>query len=528
MSSHTIIDREHKNTCRLHSIVLGEIDAIAHTMGLSAGDPGLGGYETSLARCGCMRCTTFRFLVHAFRRKYQYSDLHEDVQGHIDHVLQYLPRKKNGGMKLPRRPITPKDQFRRLLLEDGKLVWDEETHPWPDDERIHYRRLKQEYIRYITHCAVCGHDLSPFSTHILTTEDKWHPVQLCEDCRSDRKFVQVCMRCDVPYLMNNYRATAAYFDPASGGLLCAWCRESMKYCDRCLGYGERGIKCACRARNVGLHNWDYKPRWVFYLGEKERREFDTLFTGLEIEMAIPTVSLVDTCAHLINKEAFFYAVHDGSIGDHGRQGHMGLELVTMPFSRDHWYEQMQASLAEMLDKIKVNRCRAWDTTTCGFHVHLSRRSFTPARLYKFLSLFMGNISFTLDAAQRKEDEWFEQYSSLRAEGVTKPHLIRKALDRIEPRRRARYVGINTTNKRTVEMRVFKGSLKLATIEKNIELCWAAYDWSQVASLRAPTLGSFLSFVESEKDIYPHLHNFLDARGHYRVGLGDSTPFEGDS
>jgi hypothetical protein len=72
----------------------------------------------------------------------------------------------------------------------------------------------------------------------------------------------------------------------------------------------------------------------------------------------------------------------------------------------------------------------------------------------------------------------------------------------------RYVAVNLENDASVELRIFRGTLKPSSFMKSIEYSHALYTYSQCAAL--PRLGadSFVEWITPQRKTYPNLIAFL--------------------
>ena len=78
----------------------------------------------------------------------------------------------------------------------------------------------------------------------------------------------------------------------------------------------------------------------------------------------------------------------------------------------------------------------------------------------------------------------------------------------------RYRAVNLENNATVEIRIFKGTLKKETFLKNIEFCKSAFDFTKQAGRRSITLDKYLEYVQAHKNELPNLHQWFIAKGIY--------------
>lgn len=200
----------------------------------------------------------------------------------------------------------------------------------------------------------------------------------------------------------------------------------------------------------------------------------------------------------------------------------GMEIVTAP-----------RGLAEHIERFSAWNIdpgyRAWDTGQCGMHVHIHSRAFTEMTLGKFL-MFINvdtNAAFLRKLAGRHpiKDGWAARYCA--QEGR---EILGNPKAAIKGKTAERYRMVNTQNLSrgeaerlgldpfhysgrydTVELRVFKASLKKERLLAQIEFSHAAVLFCRVASYRQLDEESFLKWLRMNVRSYPHLADWYGVR-----------------
>ncbi len=198
-------------------------------------------------------------------------------------------------------------------------------------------------------------------------------------------------------------------------------------------------------------------------------------------------------------------------------GYSGFEIVTCPADlgvhRQRW---PQLYTMDGFKDGKTGYFRAWDEyDTCGFHVHVSRASLTDFQIGRMLDFInnKANAKFVHMVAGRGSDR-FCKYIPKEPGDKTHPitdvfHPTEKVISREEdnPRNRSRRVALNLSNKKTVEFRIFRGTIHPRHIVRNIEFCDAVCDYCYPAARSYRDMAdykNFIKFVESNKKSYPFL------------------------
>jgi len=220
-------------------------------------------------------------------------------------------------------------------------------------------------------------------------------------------------------------------------------------------------------------------------GRKVRRA-DLLYIGAEVEVESDsnTSAGVALWRDRFGSEQDCYLKEDGSLDD-------GFECVTHPRSLESWREFAAGEFGAFLSDLQRIGYRSWDRHNCGLHLHLSRDSFHgPAHLWRFVALIALNPVQAKRFAGRSSG--YADFDSLNS-----GRLISKTHGNTSRHSDA----VNLSNRDTVEVRIFRPSLKAATVLGAVEFCHAAHAYSLAASARDVYTGAFswagfVRFVQS--------------------------------
>lgn len=202
---------------------------------------------------------------------------------------------------------------------------------------------------------------------------------------------------------------------------------------------------------------------------------------------------------------------NGHYSEHMGQMYAGIEIVSAPADiiahRKYWAK---------LSGCKAYRyLRAWNTETCGFHVHVSRSSLTTLQIGRML-VFINhpkNKKFVHEVAGRSESR-YTKYLPKELTDAAHPERV-VSPDEQKPRDRARRVALNISNPKTVEFRIFRGTVNPRHIIRNVEFCDAVCDFCYPASRSIKELGDkdcFVKFVDKNRKRWPLLAEWLVAHG----------------
>jgi len=227
-------------------------------------------------------------------------------------------------------------------------------------------------------------------------------------------------------------------------------------------------------------------------------------------------------------ESYCVCKSDGSLP----QG--GIEIVTAP-----------RGLAEHIKRFKAwdihSSYRAWDTGRCGMHIHIHTKAFTALTLGKFIMLVNAetNADFIRKIAGRHplRDTQARDYCASESQDILdNPNTALKG------KASSRYRMVNCENMTrsernrlglqceihkpydTVELRIFKASLKKERLLAQIEFTHALVMFCRVASWKDLTGESFKKWLKTTRNAYPHLADWYGIRR--RAGAKNSAPTEG--
>jgi hypothetical protein len=243
--------------------------------------------------------------------------------------------------------------------------------------------------------------------------------------------------------------------------------------------------------------------------------FGNFTLGVELEMcAGGRSSMREAIADVRDQlgEDYCIAKSDGSLPSDG------FEIVTAPRGLDEHIRRFKSWQVK-------SGYRAWNAGTCGLHVHIDSRAFTPMTLGKFLMFINddNNADFIRSLAGRhpKTDSQARHYCAADDQSLlTNPKTAVKGKDS------ARYRMVNVCNMdrdemmrlgidhykfdtsgrkfNTVELRIFRASLKKERLLAQIEFTHAAVMFVRSASYRDLTHGAFKGWLAKSYALYPSL------------------------
>ena len=332
-------------------------------------------------------------------------------------------------------------------------------------------------------CSSCYHDRFSICDDCNETvrSDDMNTVQgrsgadrfVCDDCRGDYSW---CANCDEYVHEDNYDGN-----------------------DLCIGCADDADSEEEEEEEQVIKNYGYKPRPTFFRVSNN----DNVYLGIELEVERGANSETNhTKMALLIEQDFLYFKTDGSLDN-------GFEIVTHPMTISY-IKKHKNVWADILNLLRSNKYRSYDTRTCGMHIHISKNAFTTWHLYRFMKFFVDNSDFVTKISQRKVEN-LDRWAALTddpSEG-TKEYTQESLMYKAKKKRgnSKRYLAVNLQNDNSVEVRIFRGTLNDSSFFKNIEFVQALYDYTKSIPDPDMSLKSFLTFIKDNNE-YPYLRKFI--------------------
>lgn len=275
-------------------------------------------------------------------------------------------------------------------------------------------------------------------------------------------------------------------------ICCDCTSENYNYCDNCDEYHHIDNDCPNEDTSDLIHRYSFKPAPKFH-GQSNKL---SPFIGFELEVESKNGSKSEQAESIFDNFSSdeIYLKEDGSLNN-------GFEIVSHPMTLNVHQSKSYKSTFDSLAKLGA---KSHDTSTCGLHFHLDKTKMTDTHKSRF-GIFFALEKNKLEVLARRTSE---QYAKFKAKNIK---------DKKEySRSRSRYEAVNWENEHTVEVRIFKGTLKYETFIASMELCHAIYVFTSIkqtfCTLNDNQLWArFISFVNKNKDTYSNLIVYLDSK-----------------
>jgi hypothetical protein len=159
-------------------------------------------------------------------------------------------------------------------------------------------------------------------------------------------------------------------------------------------------------------------------------------------------------------------------------------------------------------------------------------------MHRFLNLVYSNQGLYSTIAGRESDRWakFDDVNTAvldgyDTDGYRSYKTVRKFNNKImDGRNTDRYSAVNTQNRDTLELRIFKSSTKPERIKAYMDLAHASVEYTRNLTLQQVKDGAlsdtaFIEYIRENGSLYEHLVGLLDQLGFTTVRLNGQNASE---
>jgi hypothetical protein len=216
---------------------------------------------------------------------------------------------------------------------------------------------------------------------------------------------------------------------------------------------------------------------------------DRIYFGIELELEVSSTTRGE---HLFTEATtrildalgrdFIILKTDGSLGEGG------VEINTLPCTLKVQKEKWEGFFAN-----KPSGLTSWKNHRCGIHIHITRQPLGMLTIGK-MTVFLNdpkNAVFIRQIAGRYD----ASYSKVKPKKIT------------DLAGEDRYEMLNLTSSKTVEMRIFKGTLNKRHFLADVEFAHALVHFCRTTSIRFLDTAKFMQFLRMNRKDYLNLYAF---------------------
>jgi len=321
-----------------------------------------------------------------------------------------------------------------------------------------------------------------------------------------------------------------------GYLYCSSCHDDVQY--------EQEQEDEERPTE-GVHSYGYKPQAVYFnsdglaSGRASRITDDKgilrglPYMGMEIEVEDPNNrhDHDDIVQEIHSRTSgLVYVKEDCSLSN-------GFEIVTHPMTIGY-LQNHSDGLASALSYLRIRGFRAWQTSTCGLHIHISKNSFMDAKHeMKFLYfVYMNKLNMIKFSGRNSSYAKYDIDAFVGASGMDwddkdKPTIMEvvkgvRKNGAYVPSAYERNLAVNRNNSHTHELRLFRPSLRFETVLAYGEFVHCLWQFTQVVTsgqaIKEKGLREFemfANYAREHNELYPNLVKKIHKRGVSPTPLG---------
>lgn len=330
--------------------------------------------------------------------------------------------------------------------------------------------------------------------------------------RCTERFLCECDECGDWTLRENTYVTV------NGNRICPSCYDSdYVTCEECgnvirsedaISYHDDYYCEDCAPRRDGLYEYH-----AFYRGDYDNKkkidgENEDLYLGIELECDGGDFDGSDfNCYEEIHFE------EDGSLSN------QGVEMISLPMTLKY---HQRFDWEKILSVLVEQGFKSHNTDCCGLHVHMSRWAI-PATTIAKMDVFINRAKEFWTLIARRDHVYNGNFDTSKNLDFTRclycstSRCPEKMADKFDyGKGYDRYTPVNVCNRATVEIRIFRGTLKYQTFMGTIEICHAVVNWLNTVPVTRiydteKLIREFIEYLKHNKDRYPNVMPMLEVR-----------------
>ena len=390
----------------------------------------------------------------------------------------------------------------------------------------------EEFESNFFECERCGEVFKWEDMHEGCSDAE---VNLCEECGEDTLFW-----CGYHEQWEYGRDYAIYISDADE----YWCEyagdSESNYCHHCgdrFAYEDSGSNdrydewyCNdCRDRGYGSFRnsdliWDYHEH-----DADEKAEFlDNEYPSKKLHMGFELEVHYDGCgdseyAEMDGAELVDEVLEDRVVMEYDCSIAPGFEIISRPATLDYWMDNFE-QISDTCRGLVSQRFVSHNGGKCGFHIHLDRNYFGLTRIAnelaeaKFLWIFDNHWENLCKFSRRRSFHWCNKVNTSDAISVynyskctceNKPATVCNIVKSGRDRACGHGVAVNISNDNTIEIRLWRGSLKPSTLKATLKFTARLAEIVKTTSVINLTKMSFEDLLGDDPDILAYWETVKD-------------------
>lgn len=261
-----------------------------------------------------------------------------------------------------------------------------------------------------------------------------------------------------------------------------------------------------------IHSYSFTPDW------RMNGTDSPVFMGAELEVenergVMGTMEAAELAISCLSRDAgpeyYGFLKDDGSIGD-------GFEIVTHPMTYRYAVEQFPWDMLSQLYRAGFR-----GASNCGLHIHVSRSAFDgPGHIYRWLKFIYRNPTPIQALARRGSVNYSRWDGDVRMNAKEHAKGSTNA---------PRYVAVNVQNVSTLEVRMFRSSLNVQSVQAAFAFVDSSVEYTRqltcqdIAGNNGWSWKAYFDYVQKAKDRWAALVAEVDRRFRGRDIPQDRVP-----
>ena len=348
--------------------------------------------------------------------------------------------------------------------------------------------------------------------------DNNYEKYICESCKDHNSNIFWCdyhERWEDAYSqfdVNNYGTICinAYESGEFGS--CDTCGEIFELCD--MNYTDYASYCNSCYEDIedkGQIKSYHDHKCDYHRNTKILNSDDNVLTyGFELEVEAGNKTTCGEMSNILYESMDNFTVYesDGSLNE-------GFEIISNPYDLEYYDAEGKDLIINMLNLLIENKFKSHDTSTCGLHVHIGRHGLGNSygerdNTIMQIGFIVEYFKEELATLSRRKPEKLNHWAKFTTKDYKKEELTLDIINKLNRENRSRYSALNLQNEATIELRLFRGTLKKETFLATLELVHNICVYAKENNINDLEALDFYNIATYEKNEY--IGNYLELKG----------------
>jgi hypothetical protein len=223
---------------------------------------------------------------------------------------------------------------------------------------------------------------------------------------------------------------------------------------------------------------------------------EPIYLGLELEMEIDRSVNREDRAQILLDAIGNFGEHKYLVLENDSSLDRGFEMITGYTGLDVHREQLA------FFKNGFKHAKSHDTSTCGLHIHICKSTMSVLHAAKMVFFINEpqNHNLIYSLARREESSYaMLKNKKENRDWLKYQHSYKSKRDKLAHINEDRYEALNFHNRKTIEFRLFKGTLKYDTIMACLEFTYATWFFTRDASIGDLSIEKFIEHISKPEN-----------------------------